>query len=48
MRETFDAEFDASVISILDFCQRLLGFSSVENSVTYVCIGAIAVAGYFR
>jgi len=26
--------------------KRLLGFTSVENSVTYVAIGAVAVAGY--
>jgi len=26
--------------------KRLLGFTSVENSITYVCIGVIAVAGY--
>ena len=28
--------------------KRLLGFTSVENSVTYVGIGVVAVAGYFR
>ena len=28
--------------------RRLLGFTSVENSITYVCIGVIAVAGYAR
>ena len=28
--------------------KRLLGFTSVENSVTYVAIGAVAVAGYLR
>ena len=28
--------------------KRLLGFTSMENAVTYVAIGVIAVAGYFR
>jgi len=28
--------------------KRLLGFTAVENSITYVCIGVIAVAGYAR
>ena len=28
--------------------KRLLGFSSTENAITYVCIGFIAVVGYFR
>jgi len=28
--------------------KRLLGFTSVENSVTYVGIGVVAVSGYFR
>ena len=27
--------------------KRLLGFTSMENAVTYVAIGVIAVAGYF-
>ena len=28
--------------------KRLLGFTAVENSITYVCIGVIAVVGYAR
>ena len=27
--------------------KRLLGFTSVENSLTYVAIGVVAVLGYF-